>query len=42
MIIETKEDVRESDLINATLWRYLDSITTKDVIEFREEFGAKE
>ncbi|MBW6287249.1 hypothetical protein KZ874_33625, partial [Pseudomonas aeruginosa] len=39
MIIETKDDVRESDLINATLWKYLDKITTKDVLEFREEFG---
>ncbi|HBO2853735.1 TPA: hypothetical protein N0H62_006450 [Pseudomonas aeruginosa] len=42
MIIETKDDVRESDLINATLWKYLDKITTKDVLEFREEFGSKE
>lgn len=42
MIIETKEDVRESDLINATLWLYLEKITVKDVLEFREEFGAKE
>lgn len=42
MIIETKDDVRESDLINATLWRYLSKITTKDVLEFREEFGSKE
>ncbi|HDQ8950321.1 TPA: hypothetical protein QBQ77_006454, partial [Pseudomonas aeruginosa] len=40
MIIETKDDVRESDLINATLWKYLDKITTKDVLEFREEFGS--
>lgn len=42
MIIETKDDVRESNLINATLWKYLDKITTKDVLEFREEFGSKE
>ncbi|HCF5086047.1 TPA: hypothetical protein NIG05_006453 [Pseudomonas aeruginosa] len=24
------------------LWKYLDKITTKDVLEFREEFGSKE
>lgn len=42
MIIETKNDVRESDLVNATLWKYLSKITTKDVLEFREEFGGKE
>lgn len=42
MIIETKEDIRESDLINATLWRYLNQITTKDILEFRDEFGTKE
>ncbi|MDI2254695.1 hypothetical protein, partial [Pseudomonas aeruginosa] len=42
MIIETKDDVRESDLVNATLWKYLSKITTKDVLEFREEFGGKE
>ncbi|MCO2869888.1 hypothetical protein FA274_25010 [Pseudomonas aeruginosa] len=42
MCIETKDDVRESDLVNATLWKYLSKITTKDVLEFREEFGGKE
>ncbi|EQB0423101.1 hypothetical protein ACYAFH_006022 [Pseudomonas aeruginosa] len=42
MIIETKDDVRESDLVNATLWKYLSKITTKDVLEFKEEFGGKE
>ncbi|WP_241089987.1 hypothetical protein [Pseudomonas aeruginosa] len=41
MIIETKDDVRESDLVNATLWKYLSKITTKDVLEFREEFGGR-
>lgn len=33
MIIETREDVAEADLVNAVLWRYLDKITTKDVLE---------
>ncbi|WP_198345413.1 hypothetical protein [Pseudomonas aeruginosa] len=41
MIIETKDDVRESDLVNATLWKYLSKITTKDVLEFREEFAGR-
>lgn len=39
MIIETREDVAEADLVNAVLWRYLDKITTKDVLEYKEEFG---
>ena len=32
MIIETREDIAEADLVNAALWRYLDKITTKDVL----------
>ncbi|WP_105446999.1 hypothetical protein [Pseudomonas aeruginosa] len=41
MIIETKDDVRESDLVNATLWKYLSKITTKDVLEFRESSAGR-
>lgn len=40
MIIETREDIAEADLVNAALWRYLDKITTKDVLEYREEFSG--
>ncbi|UWG52576.1 hypothetical protein [Pseudomonas aeruginosa] len=40
MIIETREDIAEADLVNAALWRYLDKVTTKDVLEYKEEFGS--
>ena len=40
MIIETREDIAEADLVNAALRRYLDKITTKDVLEYREEFSG--
>ena len=40
MIIETREDIAEADLVNAALWQYLDKITTKDVLEYREEFSS--
>lgn len=39
MIIETREDIAEADLVNAALWRYLSKVTTKDVLEYKEEFG---
>ena len=35
MIVETREDIAEADLVNATLWKYLDQITTKDVMKYR-------
>ena len=40
MIIETREDIAEADLVNTALWRYLDKVTTKDVLEYKEEFSS--
>lgn len=40
MIIETREDIAEADLVNAVLWKYLDKLTTKDVLEYKEESGS--
>lgn len=42
MIVETREDIAEADLVNATLWKYLDQITTKDVMRYREEVLKKD
>ena len=40
MIIETREDIAEADLVNAVLWKYLDKLTTKDVLEYKDENGS--
>lgn len=40
MIIETRENITEADIVNATLWKHLEGITTKDVIEYMEEVGG--
>ena len=40
MIIETREDIAEADLVNAVLWRYLHKLTTKDVLEYKDESGS--
>lgn len=40
MIIETRENITEADIVNATLWKHLDTITTKDVIEYMEQAGG--
>lgn len=37
MIVETRQDVAEADLVNALLWKHLDRLTTKDVLSYREE-----
>ena len=37
MIIETRENVTEADIVNATLWKHLAQVTTKDVLEYMEE-----
>ncbi len=42
MIVETREDIAEADLVNATLWKYLGQITTKDVLKYREEVLGKD
>lgn len=36
-IIETKERIEEADIINAIIYKHLDSITSKDVTKYIEE-----
>ncbi|WP_083272686.1 hypothetical protein [Pseudomonas sp. ENNP23] len=40
MIIETREGIAEADIVNAVLWRYLEKITTHDVMEYKEKMGG--
>jgi len=42
MIVETREDVAEADLVNAVLWKHLGKLTTKDVLQYREEVLGKD
>ncbi|MNF64899.1 hypothetical protein D3C84_466450 [compost metagenome] len=42
MIVETREDVAEADLVNAVLWKHLAELTTKDVLKYREEVLKKD
>lgn len=42
MIVETREDVGETDLVNAVLWKHLKDLTTKDVLEYREKVLGKD
>lgn len=42
MIVETREDVAEADLVNAVLWKHLGELTTKDVLKYREEVLKKD
>lgn len=42
MIVETREDVAEADLVNAVLWKHLNELTTKDVLKYREEVLQKD
>lgn len=42
MIVETREDVAEADLVNAVLWKCLGELTTKDVLKYREEVLGKD
>lgn len=41
MIIETRDDIAEADLVNAVLWKHLGELTTEDVIEYREAMLGK-
>ena len=36
-IIETKERIEEADIINASIYKHLSSITSKDVTKYIEE-----
>lgn len=41
MIIETRESIEEAEIVNAVLWKYLGGITTKEVMEYKEETGTR-
>ena len=36
-IIETKERIEEADIINALIYKHLESLTSKDVTKYIEE-----
>ena len=42
MIVETKDDIRESDLLGALIWKHLKDISAKDVARYREEVLKKD
>lgn len=42
MIVETKVRVKDSDLLHALVWKFLDQLTTKDVMEYREKVLGKD
>jgi len=42
LILETKDDIKESDLIGALIWKYLSAITAKDIEKYREEVLGKD
>lgn len=42
LILETKDDIKESDLIGALIWKYLSEITSKDIEKYREEVLGKD
>lgn len=42
MIIETRENIAEADLVNAVLYKHLDKLTVKDVLEYRAKMLGKE
>jgi len=41
MILERKEDVKESDLLGALVWLHLKDISFKEVERYREEVLGK-
>lgn len=42
LILETKDDIKESDIIGALIWKYLSAITAKDIEKYREEVLGKD
>ena len=39
--IETKTKIEESDVVNATLYKFLDEITVNDIKEYRREIKGQ-
>lgn len=42
MIVEIKDEIRESDILGALMWKYLEALSTKDVLKYREEILGKD
>ena len=40
--IETKSKIEESDVVNTTLYKFLDQITVNDIKEYRREVKGKD
>jgi hypothetical protein len=36
LIVDTKEDVKESDILGALIWKYLGGITPQEIKAYRE------
>ena len=41
LIVERKEDVKESDLLGALIWKHLSTLTAQDVKAYRETESDK-
>lgn len=42
MIVETKTDIKESDILHTILRKHLKEVTTKEVLKYREEVLGKD
>jgi len=42
LIVERKEDVKESDMIGALIWKHLNTLTADDVKRYREQVLGKD
>lgn len=42
MIIETKIDIKESDILHVLVRKYIEKISNKEVIEYREKILGKD
>ncbi|WP_220462868.1 hypothetical protein [Pseudomonas aeruginosa] len=42
LIVERKEDVKESDLLGALIWKHLSTLTAQDVKAYREQVLGKD
>lgn len=42
LIVERKEDVKESDMIGALIWKHLNALTADDVKRYREQVLGKD
>jgi len=42
MIVQTRQNLTEADLLHATLWKHLDKMTAQDVLQFRREVLKKD